>query len=237
MDRLRAAERERHAAVGELVQLGVVRSRVLVGDIGEQIVARFYGLELAPAFTPGYDLIDRHGRRVQVSALRATPERPRTIIGEMKEPCDVVLAIRLDFDYSPTEALEIPADISRALVGPTASSAGPAAWLSTPTYDASAPPSWRRRSSQARVSIAPLRSAASRGRLRRGRRHRCRPLRETGVGRSAGAACGRLRTRAQAALRIRVACDGRKRAHLQSKVIRIIERATETEFLQRCRLG
>lgn len=117
MDRLRTAERERHAAIGELVDLGVVRSRVLVGDIGEQIAARFYSVELAPAFTPGYDLVDRDDRRVQVKALRATPERPRTIIGEIKEPCDVVLVIRLDFDYSPTEALEIPADIAHALVG------------------------------------------------------------------------------------------------------------------------
>jgi hypothetical protein len=34
-----------------LVRLGVVRSRVLVGDLGEQIAAAYYGVELAPAFT------------------------------------------------------------------------------------------------------------------------------------------------------------------------------------------
>jgi hypothetical protein len=41
MERLRAAERERHAAIEELVRLGVVRSRVLVGDPGEQLAAAY----------------------------------------------------------------------------------------------------------------------------------------------------------------------------------------------------
>lgn len=117
MDRLRAAERARRAAIDELIALGAVRSHVLVGDLGEQIAARFYGVDLAPAFTPGYDLVDREGRRVQVKTLRATPTRPRTIIGEVKHPCDVVLAIRLDFDYTPTEAVEMPVEVAGAYVG------------------------------------------------------------------------------------------------------------------------
>lgn len=117
MERLRAVERERRAAVDQLIELGAVRSHVLVGDLGEQIAARYYGVDLVAAFTPGYDLIDRSGRRVQVKTLRATPDRPRTIIGEVKEPCDIVLAIRLDFEYSPTEALEIPASVASEYIG------------------------------------------------------------------------------------------------------------------------
>jgi hypothetical protein len=35
-----------------------VRSHVLVGDLGEQIAARYYSVELAPQFTPGHDLVD-----------------------------------------------------------------------------------------------------------------------------------------------------------------------------------
>jgi len=70
MERLRAAERAQRAAIENLIGLGVVRSRVLVGDLGEQIAARYYGVELAPVFTPGYDLVDHHGRRVQVKTLR-----------------------------------------------------------------------------------------------------------------------------------------------------------------------
>ncbi len=117
MERLRHAERERRAAIEDLMALGVVRSRVLVGDLGEQIAADYYGVELAPSFTPGYDLIDREGRRIQVKTLRATPEAPRTIIGDIREPCDVLLAIRLNFDYTPSEALEMPASVAREYVG------------------------------------------------------------------------------------------------------------------------
>ncbi len=117
MERLRAAERERHAAIGELVRLDAVRSRVLVGDLGEQLAARYYGVTLAPQFTPGYDLIDSQGRRVQVKTLRGTLERPRTIIGTITRPADVLLAIRLHFDYSPHEALEMPIDVAESYIG------------------------------------------------------------------------------------------------------------------------
>jgi hypothetical protein len=58
MARLRAAERERRAAIEDLIRLGAIRSHVVVGDLA--------------------------------------PTRPRTIIGEINDPCDVVLAIRLD---------------------------------------------------------------------------------------------------------------------------------------------
>lgn len=108
MERLRSAERERHAAIGELQRLAVVRSRVFVGDPGEQIAAAYSGVERAPVFTPRYDLTDRDGRRAQVKPLRATPDRPRHIMGSITCPCDVLLGIRLDFDDSPSEALEMP---------------------------------------------------------------------------------------------------------------------------------
>jgi hypothetical protein len=114
MARLRAAERERRPAIDDLIGLGAIRSHVLVGDL---IAARYYGVELPPAFTPGYDLVDQRGNRVQVKTLRATPTRPRTIIGEVKDPCDLVLAIRLDFDYAPTEAIEIPRAVAGLFVG------------------------------------------------------------------------------------------------------------------------
>jgi hypothetical protein len=117
MERLRAAERERHAAIGDLVRLGAVRSRVLVGDLGEQLASAYYAVPLAPQFTPGYDLIDSEGRRVQVKTLRGTPTRPRTIIGSVTRPCDVLLAIRLDFDYTPSEALEMPVEVAESYVG------------------------------------------------------------------------------------------------------------------------
>lgn len=116
MARLRAAERECRAAIDELIRLKAIRSQVLVGDLGELIAAR-YSVTLPSPFTPGYDLVDRQGNRVQVKTRRATPTRPRKIIGEVRDPCDVVLAIRLDFDYAPTEALEIPRAVADKFVG------------------------------------------------------------------------------------------------------------------------
>jgi hypothetical protein len=49
--------------------------------------------------------------------LHATPDRPRTIIGQPKRPCDLVFALRLHYDYTPAEALEIPIELAEAYVG------------------------------------------------------------------------------------------------------------------------
>lgn len=117
MRRLQAAERERRAAIEELIQLGAVRSHVLVGDVGERVAAEYYGVGLLPQFTPGHDLVDRRDRRVDVKTLRSTPERPRTIIGQLKRPCDLVFALRLHYDYTPAEALEIPIELAETYLG------------------------------------------------------------------------------------------------------------------------
>jgi hypothetical protein len=75
------------------------------------------GVELLPQFTPGHDLVDRRGRQIDVKTLHATPHMARTIIGEPKRPCDVVLALRLHYDYTPAEALEIPIELAEAYIG------------------------------------------------------------------------------------------------------------------------
>lgn len=108
MERLTRAERERRAAIGELMRLGVIRSRTLVGDLGEALAAGFYGVPLPPRSNPGFDLTRRDGVRVQIRTLRCTPENFRTSIGVMREPYDVLFAIRLDEDYAPLEAIEAP---------------------------------------------------------------------------------------------------------------------------------
>lgn len=51
--RLYAAERERMSAIEELRRLDVIRSNVLVGDLGELVAANFYGGDLAPVYTRG----------------------------------------------------------------------------------------------------------------------------------------------------------------------------------------
>lgn len=110
MERLISAERERRAAIGELMALGVIRSRTLVGDLGEALAAAFYGVPLPRPSNPGYDLTNLDGLNVQVRTLRCTPENFRTSIGVMREPYDVLFAIRLDEDYGPLEAIEAPRD-------------------------------------------------------------------------------------------------------------------------------
>lgn len=109
LDRLCTAERARREAIDELVALGVVRSRRLVADLGEALAARFYGVDLAEnANEPGYDLVAPDGSLVQVRALRSEPTRERTVMGEMKEPYDVVFAVKFTVDYEALRAIEVP---------------------------------------------------------------------------------------------------------------------------------
>lgn len=107
MERLIGAERERSAAIHEMA-LGVIRSRTLVGDLGEGLAAAFYGVPLPRKSNPGFDLIDKDGLRVQVRILRCKPENFRTSIGQMREPYDILFAIRFDESYAPLEAIEAP---------------------------------------------------------------------------------------------------------------------------------
>jgi hypothetical protein len=109
MHRLRAADRERREAIEALIGLGVVRSKRLVADLGEEIAARYYGVPLASnANEPGYDLVAPDGRLIQVRALRSEPHRERTVMGVMKDPYDTLFAVKLSFDYEPLRAIEVP---------------------------------------------------------------------------------------------------------------------------------
>lgn len=109
--RLNAAESAKRDAIRELMEIGAIRSWGLVADLGETIAARYYGVDLAPPSTAGYDLVTRDGRRVQVRTLRMTPENARSTMGSMREPYDVLLAIRLNEDYSPWYAIEVPRSV------------------------------------------------------------------------------------------------------------------------------
>lgn len=130
MSRLCSAERARREAIDDLIRLGVVRSRRLVGDIGEALAAHYYGVALASnANTPGYDLKTTDGRRVQVRTLRSEPRRERTLMGAMKEPYDALLAIKLSVDYEPLRAIEVPRTVLERHTTRTAPERrGPSAW-------------------------------------------------------------------------------------------------------------
>jgi hypothetical protein len=133
MRKLQAAEQRRWEAIGELKRLGAIRSRSIVGDIGEEMAKRFYGaLELAPTSNRGYDLITPQGLKVQVKTLRCTPGNFRRTIGHLQEGYDLLFAIRLDADYTPREAIEAPRSVVRRYFGD-----GRATWTNTFGSDSS----------------------------------------------------------------------------------------------------
>lgn len=97
------------AEAGERLRAaGLLRSNSLVGDVGEWIAARYYGVQLAQTRTQGYDLITSDGRRVQVKTLKDGNDGRRTEAGQVLGPCDTVMLIRLAPSYVPVEALEFP---------------------------------------------------------------------------------------------------------------------------------
>jgi hypothetical protein len=74
-------------------------------------------LGLVPPSTPGYDLVTREGKRVQVKTLRCTPENLRGSIGVLREPCDLLVALRLNDDFTPLKAMEIPREVVEQYFG------------------------------------------------------------------------------------------------------------------------
>lgn len=84
------------------------RTRGLVGEYGELLAAALYDAPLPVSSQAGYDLEVPGLGLVQVKTLRSTPGNDRTSMGPMKDPYDILLAIRLSADYHPKAAWEIP---------------------------------------------------------------------------------------------------------------------------------
>ena len=105
--RLAVLDAERVELLTRLRTMGF-RSRGLVGEYGELLAAAIYDIPLPTSSPPGYDPAVPGLGRVQVKTLRSTPANHRTTMGPMKDPYDVLLAIRLDADYRPTAAWQIP---------------------------------------------------------------------------------------------------------------------------------
>lgn len=95
----------------------------ITGEIGEYLAAKHLGLDLADARTPGYDAVDRQGRRIQVKA-RAIPTSQR-LSGQrlgsirLEHDWDIVLLILLDelFEVKAIYEADRPA-IEAALTKP-----------------------------------------------------------------------------------------------------------------------
>ena len=103
---LTVAERARLEATEVLKEMGVIGGRGLAVDIGRAIAAVFY--EVALPKSGGSELETNEGLRVSVRSLHCTGNGRRTAIGTLPDGCDLLLALRLDADYAPLEAIEVP---------------------------------------------------------------------------------------------------------------------------------
>ena len=114
LERLAAVDAERLALIATLRSLGF-RSRGFVGEYGELIACALYpGSRLAPPSQAGYDLVVDGLGLVQVKTLRSTPTNHRTSMGVMRDPYDVLFALRLDVAFRPVAAWEIPRAVLEA---------------------------------------------------------------------------------------------------------------------------
>jgi hypothetical protein len=105
------------AASDRLRTAGLLRSNNLVGDVGEWIAARYYGVPLAKTRTQGYDLTTADGWRVQVKALRDGNDGRRSEAGRVLGPCDKLLMIRLAPDFTPLAAIEVDFSVVQEIFG------------------------------------------------------------------------------------------------------------------------
>lgn len=117
--RLAEIDAERIALISSLRAMGF-RSRGLVGEYGELVAEALYGARArrAAPSQPGYDLqVDGLGL-VQVKTLRSTPTNPRASMGVLREPYDVLHALRLGVSYEPTGGWLIPRRAVEAVYAP-----------------------------------------------------------------------------------------------------------------------
>lgn len=79
------------------------------GEIGEQEVARLLDLELAPARTPGYDAIDRDGRKYQIKARSLdakSRDKNQATGGLIDGDWDAALLVIMDENFDMLEIWE-----------------------------------------------------------------------------------------------------------------------------------
>lgn len=100
-----------HEVLEELRRRGIIRGRNVTGDIGEYLAAAMYKVERAAPGTPGYDVADAAGLRIQVKT-RAFSTNPsiRRYGGLEDGGFDAVLFLALDpVTFEPFRAREVSA--------------------------------------------------------------------------------------------------------------------------------
>lgn len=108
---LGALDEARRGVIGRLLRRGF-RNRGFVGEYGELLAGELYpASERAPASEPGYDLLARIDDRVvqvQVKTVHDIGAYARNSLGVMRDPYEVLLAIRLDPSFEPVAAIQAP---------------------------------------------------------------------------------------------------------------------------------
>lgn len=96
----------------ELRSRGVIRTKNLVGDIAEGLVASSLGLVLATNSNAGYDAIGIDGTRYQVKSRLPTLENPSTELGAIrnldKREFDYLVGILLNAEFGARFAVKVP---------------------------------------------------------------------------------------------------------------------------------
>lgn len=105
----------------EIARRGAVRSSGSIqGEIGEALALAVYGGVLAPPRAKGYDLIDVHGRRIQVKT-RTLPKGDDRIFQFSSIDVDLAVCIRFDRETNALDwAREYTREELREIVSPHA---------------------------------------------------------------------------------------------------------------------
>ena len=90
-----------------LRDMGVLRSRNLVGDVAEWIACEELGLDRAPASHRGYDATDGAGRRVQIKGIRRPNRQPGALRELDKAPFDRLVIVVLSEDMQEHTLIEM----------------------------------------------------------------------------------------------------------------------------------
>ncbi len=90
-----------------LRELGVLRSRNLVGDVAEWIACQELGLTPEPKSTKGYDATDAEGRRVQIKGVRHPNRQPGALRDLEKKPFDRLVIVVLAGDMQSHTIVEM----------------------------------------------------------------------------------------------------------------------------------
>lgn len=96
-------------ALKSLKAKNVIRTKNLVGDLGEYYCKEKFGLKLEEnAVNKGFDAIDKEGKKVEIKTRR-TPERKSKVIFRNFE-FDYCIYVELNEFYEPIQFLKIEVD-------------------------------------------------------------------------------------------------------------------------------